>query len=161
MTPSKQKQASLSFSLAQESHSKGPVIATVTLKNESNHHLWFNARMLLNTEHAPEPFRELWMEVHGPDGNRLSFDCKIKAGRTKRDQYRVLHVGAQASFVVPLDCYDLSRQGVYRLVLHYQDGTPHPPAPPQDRCHHLRERLTSVSVEWNSENSHVPSGHRG
>jgi hypothetical protein len=101
-----------------------------TFSNRGNATVFFNRRTLINSQLATAPSREIWLEVRPDGGKALDFQCKVRAGQAGAQAYVLLHPGESFSKIAPLDCFDLSRPGHFRIRAHFQDGTPRPPAPP-------------------------------
>jgi hypothetical protein len=106
--------------------------AQLSLQNEGTQPLWANGRMLVNSPHAPKPYREITLSVVDHQGVQLNFQCKVRAGQASSDDYSVLGSGQSLSVPVRLnECFDLSREGTYLVVATYEDGTENVPTPPE------------------------------
>jgi hypothetical protein len=124
-----------------------PVEVEAVLQNSGDQPLWVNKRLLLNSAFAPPPFREVSLDVRGPDeGQEVRFICKIRAGEALPKDYVVLKAGEKLSAPLPLKCFDLSKEGVYTVTAHYADGNPKVPPPPAGETH-LSQPLTSSPVQ--------------
>lgn len=124
--------ATLEIVLAAEEYLPGrEIIATIRLRNTADRPLWMNRRMLLNSRHAPAPFRELTLDIRGPGGRAVDFNCKVRAGPPQPKNYALVPARSTIEQRVDLTgCFDLSAAGAYQLVAHYRDGNETPPAPP-------------------------------
>jgi len=133
------------------------VTATLTLSNAGTSDLWVNARMLLNSAHAPAAARELWLEIEGPRSRKIEFECKVRAGAAGPEDYVALHPRQKREIQVNLlDCFDLHDAGRYVLRAYYQDGNTSVPRPPNGADHpSYRVRSNSVSVEIVGEKAPV------
>src|SRR5690242_15690675 len=49
----------------------------IALENTGTTDLWINARLLVNSPHAPASMREVSLTVRGPDGGPRDFTCKV------------------------------------------------------------------------------------
>ena len=108
-----------------------PTCLLARFRDEGDAPVWWNARALLNRPHAPAAFRELWLDVTSYDGAEVPFNCKVNAGEASVDDYELLAPGATHDVAVNLeDCHDVTGGGRFRVVLHYRDGNPSPPAAP-------------------------------
>lgn len=124
-----------------------PVELEAVLQNGGDHPLWVNKRLLLNSAFVPPQFREVSLEVRGPEGQEVRFSCKIRAGEALPKDYVVLKAGEKLSTPLALQqCFDLSKEGMYTVTAHYADGNPKvPPAPAGET--HLSQALTSNQVQ--------------
>jgi hypothetical protein len=105
----------------------------VILRNDDTRPLWVNGRLLVNSPHVPQPHREIQLLVLDPRGIRLDFACKVQAGEASAEEYAVLEPGQSLSARVYLnECFDMTREGIYRITAIYEDGTESVPAPPED-----------------------------
>lgn len=122
--------------------------ARITLKNDDKRPLWVNGRLLVNSVHAPKPYRELHLVVVNPSGAQLDFQLKVRAGQASRTDYHVLGPGESLSVSVDLsECFDLTVVGAYSVVAVFEDGTdPAPPAPGQSIL--LRGPVQSAKKEF-------------
>ena len=124
-----------------------PAELTVVLRNTGDRPLWVNKRLLVNSPFVPEPYREVWMAVTGPDGQERRFECKIKVGRPEPKDYVALAPGQELERTVDMaKCHDLKALGAYRASATYADGNKEPPAAP-DGAAPLREPVKSGEVE--------------
>jgi hypothetical protein len=119
-------------------------VVTVELRNAGNTALWVNGRMLLNTEYAPDPYRDLWLDIQRVDeGARVDFNCKVRAGPAPDKYYRVLKPAeAITVHIALLRCFDIRKPGTYRVQAYYRDGREDPPGGPSGVAH-LSAQLTS------------------
>ena len=101
-----------------------------TFSNRGDASVFFNRRALINSRSAPVPYREIWLDVQPDGGKALDFVCKVKAGEAGPLSYMLLHPGESFSKTAPLECFDLSKPGRYRVRAHFEDGTKGPPTPP-------------------------------
>jgi len=119
------------------------VEATITLENVGLGDLWINGRMLLNTAYAPRSARELWLEVEGPESKKIEFECKVRAGAAKPQDYVLLRPGEKKQVHVNLsDCFNLRDRGTYTIYANYEDGSDSIPQAPRNGVH-LRQHLRS------------------
>lgn len=124
-----------------------PAELTVVLRNTGDRPLWVNKRLLVNSPFVPEPYRDVWMAVTGPDGQERRFECKIRVGRPQAADYVALAPGQELERTVDMaKCHDLKALGAYRASATYGDGNREPPSPP-DGAAPLREPLRSGQVE--------------
>lgn len=93
------------------------------MDNTATQAVWLNTRLVLNAEHAPPAFREVWLDVTGPDGQQRPFECRVRAGFPTTSNYTLLPPGDHYQAQIHLgECFDFSAPGSYRIVAHYQDG---------------------------------------
>ena len=141
------KNARLELTPSSQTVSKDGVIeVTAILRNVGKRPLWVNERMLVNTVHSPRYMRELWLDLTGPDGGTVDFECKVRAGAASARNYRVLSPGARRRIKLKLDeCFDFGRPGTYLIKANYQDGTIQVPAAPHAEPH-FGDALESNSI---------------
>lgn len=107
-------------------------VVGVKLRNAGTAALWVNGRLLLNSEYAPPPFRELWLDIQRvDDGTHVEFNCKVRAGPATDADYRVLKPAEAITVQIPLvQCFDIRTPGTYRVQAYYHDGRQDPPNSP-------------------------------
>jgi hypothetical protein len=111
----------LSLELAPASARVGAaIVAKVTLQNVGGTPRLVNARLALNSLHAPAPFREVLLSIHTPDRIESRFVCKINIGHATEDDLVELAHGASVSARYDLHrYYDLARPGPYTVQASY------------------------------------------
>ncbi|MFO0578850.1 MAG: hypothetical protein U1A78_33015 [Polyangia bacterium] len=129
----------------------GDVTAQLVLRNGGSASLWVNQRLLVNTEHAPAEAREVTLEVTGPDGKKLPFLEKIRAGAAEAKHFKELKPGAEKGIKLELSRYfDFSQPGTYRVTAVYQDGNkaaPKVPAGAAPLSATLRSNTLEITVK--------------
>lgn len=119
----------------------------LVLRNTGGVSLWVNQRLLINTEHAPAEARDVWFEVVAPDGHKLAFQEKVRAGAAEAKYYRALEKGQSKQIAIELSRYfEFDKPGTYEVIAHYQDGNPKPPLAPHGITH-LASSLRSASLK--------------
>lgn len=129
----------------------GDVTAQLVLRNGGSAPLWVNQRLLVNTEHAPAESREVAIEITGPDGKKLPFLEKIRAGAAEAKHWKELKPGADKEIKLELGRYfDFSQPGTYRVTAVYQDGSktaPKAPAGVAPLSTELRSNTLEITVK--------------
>lgn len=126
----------------------GDVELALVLTNVAPDDLWVNERLLVNSAHAPAPFREIWVDLQGPGAKRLNFTRKIRAGFADPQHYVVLGPGRSVKTSLNLARYfDLTVEGGYALIVSYQDGNPEPPQAPSG-ARHFAGKVRSDLIEF-------------
>lgn len=131
---------------ADEFRAGEPVELEAVLENQTDHALWVNKRLLLNSGFVPAPYRELWLSVVGPEGKECRFECKVRASEAGPRDYRVLAPSEKLTSSFRLDqCFDFGQAGSYRVFAQYADGNRNvPPAP--EGAEHLGGTIRSNEV---------------
>jgi hypothetical protein len=126
---------------------RGQLLQTeVTLANASNHPLWVNKRLTLNTDEAAPYAREVWIKVLGPKQTPVPYHCITDVALPKPDDYVVLKPRDHVRRTDEMDCFDLSSPGTYVLMAKYKDGNEEPPPAPAGATH-LFEEFASAMVK--------------
>lgn len=129
----------------------GDVMAELVLRNGGSVPRWANQRLLVNTEHAPAESREVTLEVTGPDGKRLPFLEKIRAGAAEPRHFKELKPGAEKRLKLELGRYfDFAQPGIYCVTAVYQNGNPAAPEAPAGAASLgsvLRSNTLEISIE--------------
>ena len=82
-----------------------------------------NSRLALNSAHAPDPMRELVVDLHGPDGELRPFLLKLKIGAPEGKHVQSLAPGQSLEKQYDLDThFDLSTPGDYRAGALYSSA---------------------------------------
>jgi hypothetical protein len=82
-----------------------------------------NTRFAVNSAHAPDAYRELVFDVHGPDGKLLPFTLKVRIGQPGAEHVKSLAPGERLENRQDLTRYfDLSTPGEYRVSALYESA---------------------------------------
>jgi hypothetical protein len=97
-----------------------PIRLTVSLANNGPEALTINGRFLVNYPTAPEPMRDLYFEISGPDGYSNKRIFRVNAGYPGPNDLLELRPGATHQKVVELTRYhSLHLPGEYQVTAHY------------------------------------------
>lgn len=100
-----------------------PLKLVVTLKNTGSVPVLVNKRLALNSPHAPDPMREIVIDVHGPDGELRPYQYKMKMGRPDASHVQTLPPQQSVTHEYELHSgYDLSKPGEYRVSALYESA---------------------------------------
>jgi len=125
---------------------RGELLQTeVFLANASNHPLWVNKRLTLNSDEAAPFSREIWIKILGPKQTPVPYHCVSDVGLLTAEDYAVLKPHDRLRTIDEMNCFDLSTPGTYALMARYKDGNPEPPKAP-DGTTHLWEEFESPMV---------------
>ncbi len=120
-----QEGVSLTIEAPKHEFARGEVIPiTIVLRNNSDKPLAFNARMLVNSKHAPKRYREVTLLISNQNGTIIPFESKINAGAPKASNLSTLQPGKSYSSKL-----DLTRDHDFRscsrlnIRATYQDGS--------------------------------------
>jgi hypothetical protein len=117
------------------------------LRNVGARPLWLNRKLSFNAADEDAAYREVWLEVLGPDGGELPFLCRVNARPADASDDDVLAPGQSLRRDIDVSsCFLMRQPGRYRVTAFYHDGTEKPPRPPSGAAR-LRERLPSAPVE--------------
>lgn len=126
------------------------IVCTFMLTNSSAYPLWVNKRMVVNSVNAPACFRDMWIDIQNPRGQKLSYLARIRVGMPVFHHYVNLPPGNSVVRAFELSKYfDLTEPGLYAMIANYQDGNPDVPAPPEGVKHfnqHIRSELLEFVV---------------
>jgi hypothetical protein len=102
-----------------------PIRLTITLANEGDSPVTANGRFLVNYPTAPEPVRDLYFEVSGPEGYANQRVFRVNAGFPRTTDLVTLEPGESHQKVVELTRYhSLHLPGTYEVTAHYQSAAP-------------------------------------
>lgn len=111
---------SLSLSLPKTSFGPGGAVElTATLANSGSTMLLVNGRLALNDPTAPAAFRELALQISGPDGAPLSFDARVNLGAPRDQHFRLLEPGQRLERSFDLRSYYALAPGRYTVQAVY------------------------------------------
>ncbi len=113
----------LSLSLSKDTFRPDePVEGTFTLRNAGAEPALVNARLGINTPHAPQEFRELALNVTGPAGQPLDFMARVNVGDPEDQDFKLLQPGESVESTYALSDYFLLEQpGAYQVHATYQN----------------------------------------
>lgn len=99
-----------------------PVEGTFTLRNAGDQPALVKARLGLNSPYAPAEFRDLTVEVSGPDGRRLDFDARVNIGFPEDQDFKVLQPGESLTGTHALEgFFALDQPGTYQAQATYHN----------------------------------------
>jgi len=125
---------------------RGELLQTeVFLANASNHPLWVNKRLALNSDETAPFSREIWIKILGPKQTPVPYHCVSDFNLLTAEDYAVLKPHDRLRTIDEMRCFDLSTPGTYVFMARYKDGNEEPPKPP-DGTTYLWEEFESPKV---------------
>jgi hypothetical protein len=107
-------------------------VLVIRLTNRGKTKAWLNQRMMVNTRYSAPGFREVWLDIVDPKGERIPFQCFRDGDVASPKNYAAIAPGQ--SIEVREDvarCHRLEPGVRYSITAHYDDDNPErPPAPP-------------------------------
>ena len=111
----------LSFNQA-TSRPNEPIEGHFTLRNAGDQAALVNKRLVLNSPYAPGEFRDLTVDVSGPEGKRLDFSARVNVGFPEDQDFKVLQPGESVAGTYELDGYfPLDQPGAYQAQATYHN----------------------------------------
>jgi hypothetical protein len=122
----------------------------IALVNRSSRVLWVNSRLALNYMETPPGLNEVWLEIKGPSGEAVDYNCKGGFRLATPADYELLKSGESISRRRELRCFSDLKAGVaYTARAHYHDRNPDVPAAPDGGpAQHLSEEIVSTPVQF-------------
>lgn len=113
----------LTLSLDKKTHTLDQEIpGIVSLRNSGQEPLLVNARLAVNKDFAPQPFREVHLMLTDPEGEPVDFMAKINVGRPQGKDYRDLQPGERVERPIDLSMYYMfERAGEYAVRAVYEN----------------------------------------
>ncbi|MBL8096443.1 MAG: hypothetical protein JNL73_19850 [Anaerolineales bacterium] len=100
------------------------LMATLTLRNDSEAAVLVNTRLVVNRAGAPAGFRDVSFNVTGPDGEALPLAVKVNVGAPQPQHFQLLGPGESATRTVELHrLFALRKAGDYAIAAVYRAET--------------------------------------
>jgi hypothetical protein len=101
-----------------------PISLTLCLTNISDRPLLVPNRFLLNYNHSPKPYRDIYFIFEGPTGYKSNIVFLLNAGEIKKENLMILLPGKKIENVINLTKYfSLHLPGKYIITAHYTNFT--------------------------------------
>jgi hypothetical protein len=98
------------------------IFCKITLTNRGSESLAVNRRLLVNTPHAPPPYREITFDVLSPSENPVQFGTKINVGSPGEEDIIVLEPGSSVDRTYELTKdFDFDELGEYTVQATYEN----------------------------------------
>jgi hypothetical protein len=121
----------------------------VTLVNRGDRDVWVSRRMALNGPDAPDPYRDLWLEVRDIEGRPVVFMCAVRIGSASHRHYIRLEPGKAIGQLLDLaSCYSVVPGKRYEIVAHWHDMGPESEKPAKGALKTNGELQASLTLDY-------------